>query len=229
MYNGRCINYNKYQKGKNMSKKIIAGALSVATAVSSFAVLGGAVFADSGWHQVTVRPEAELQFVGTVEANTTLNPSTTQEFIATPLALQVRANGTWKMQWQAVTGNLAAESTAAAGGTFLNTSGFTAADPDGTPDSGDEGVFAYGGSNANVTGAAGNTWSALVAVSNSAVLDWHALSPTASNIATGDVSPTGAPEEFQTVSVTYSATTDGSVTANETNYGTILYTLSPNV
>jgi len=204
-----------------MSKKIIAGALGVSMVVGSFAMLAVPAFAaTTAWHQVTVTPASELELSGATSANYTLRPSVTA-IDSNAAVIEVTANGAWKLQWMAVTGAYGTASTtgSGAGATYLGPTGF---------DTSTTGVYVYSGAN-SAASAGSNNWSAVVAgdaadiLNGDVTLAWTALTGAAfSNIVTGTA------VTASDVTITYSAGTDGTITADETNYGTIYYSLSTN-
>ncbi|MCL1839726.1 hypothetical protein FWF89_01850 [Candidatus Saccharibacteria bacterium] len=200
-----------------MSKKIIAGALGVATIVGSFAILAVPTFADPGdpapaWHQVTVTPDEELILGGT-GGNALLTPSLTTNDDWSASTLTVKSTEAWELEWQAVTGAVGAESTTGATGTTLGSTGFTT----GTSSTG----YEYRSTGVATAGTA-NTWSAALAVtggSGGSMAGSYALATTLSTIATGTAT------SGIVITPTYSASTDGTLGANEF-YGTIYYLLS---
>ncbi len=217
MYNKEHKSYkNKTKnkmKGKCMSKKIIAGALGVATVVGSFAVLGGSGFADTeGWHQVNVAPGTELILEGSVNADVAaLNPTITGIDTKAASALEIQSSVAWKLQYQAVTGEVGDADTDGAEGTNLGTAGFAAT-----------GGYAYAGAN-TVASAGSNNWGVQFAGGGTgATVAPAALSGAAlANVATG------VPTVSATVTATYTAGTDGSL-GQTAHYGTIYYSLTAN-
>ena len=193
-----------------MSKKIIAGALSVATVVSSFAVLGGMAFAADGWQQVTVTPLSDYVLGGLSNDTVLLEPSISSNDTGVAAALTIKATGAWTLDWQAVQGNLAAASKVAATGTNLGSTGFT-----------NTGGYAMVGS----LGAAGsaNAWTVSLAAATGATLTGTpALTTSLSEVASGAATTTA------TVTPTYGASTDGTL-GTSTYYGTIYYVLAASV
>ena len=193
-----------------MTKQIIAGALSVAIGVSSFALLVVPTFAaTTSWHQVTVTPGQELILGGNTSSNTTLSPTITTPASDAAGAMSVQSTVAWKIQWQAVQGPYTpTPGTTAAIGTNLGTAGFT-----------DTGGYAYAGSQTAAT--TGNTWGVVLAVANGASL---AATPTLDFAALSDAA-TGSSTVSATLTPTYSASTTGSL-GNTSYYGTIYYVLS---
>ena len=199
-----------------MSKRIIAGALSVATAVSAFAFLAVPAFAAANaesWHQVTVDPTAEFVLGGNVSSNTTLTPSISANDSAAAGGMSVKASEPWKLQWQAVTGEFGDKEDAAAPGTFLGTDGFAAS-----------GGYTYV-STGYVAGThlGTNSWGTSMAIAGTggALAGTPALTVALSNVATGTAT------SDTMVTPTYWATTAGDLGILE-HYGTIYYVLSSN-
>jgi len=210
VYNEKCINLIKTKRKESMSKKIIAGALSVATVVSSCAVLGGMTFAATdAWHQVTVTPGQELILGGSTSSTVPLSPSITSIDSGAPTALTVKATQPWKIEWQAVTGDLAAVSTTGALGVRLGTSGFT-----------DSGGYAYAGSQTTATAGA-DQWGAVLAASGGTLATTPTLTTSLSTAMTGTATSSA------TLTPTYSAGTSGAL-GMTSYYGTIYYVLSAN-
>ena len=192
-----------------MSKKIIAGALSVAVAVSAFAVLAMPAFAaTTGWHQVTVTPGQELILGGSVSSNTVLTPTITTNDSGAAGALTVQSTHPWQIQWQAVQGSYTpTPSATAATGTNLGVAGFTNA-----------GGYAYAGATAT-TGT--DSWGASIAATGGTVAGTYGLTTSLTTIVTGTATSNA------TVTPTYSAGTSGSL-GTATYYGTIYYSLVTN-
>jgi len=191
-----------------MTKQIIAGALSVAIGVSSFALLVVPTFAAStAWHQVTVTPDTELILGGSNSSNTVLGPTITSNDSEAAGALSVKSTVAWQVDWQAVTGAVGATSTSAAPGTNLGASGFAAS-----------AGYSYAGLTAGTAGA-GNTWGATIASSGGTVEVSYGLTVGLTTIVTGTATSSA------TITPTYSASTDGTL-GTSTYYGTIYYVLS---
>jgi len=202
------------RKNKNMSKKIIAGALSVATVVSSFAIFGGAAFAASNltaWHQVSVSPNEDLILGGTVSAEITLAPSI--EAIATnnTRTMSVKSTEPWILEWMAVTGEYDDEDVVAAPGTRLGTTGFANA-----------GGYAYAGQQTAAT-IGNNQWGAVIGVTGTNVTLVGDGGPTL-GLALSEVA-SGTSTVDAVITPTYSAATTGSLGTTK-YYGTIYYKLS---
>jgi len=194
-----------------MTKQIIAGALSVAIGVSSFALLVVPTFAaTTAWHQVTVTPDQELILGGSNSAEITLTPTITTPDSEAAGALSVKSTSPWKIQWQAVTGEYTDAATAAAPGTNLGVAGFAAS-----------GGYAYAGS--QTAASTGDTWGVVLAVGGTggSLATTPTLGIALSNAATGTATSNA------TLTPTYSASTTGALGTTE-YYGTIYYVLSTN-
>jgi len=201
-----------------MSKKIIAGALSVATAVSAFAVLAVPAFAavtpTPGWQEVRVAPEDELVLGGAKNNQLTMQPSLLVNGSNTTGGLTIQSTGNWSLQWVAVGGAYGAANTTpvGAGATTLGTSGFTT----GTSATG----YAYNGLTAATAGSA-NTWGVSWDDASANVLEsTYALTGDAlSALASGGGGAV-------TLTPTYSSSMDGNL-GTDPFFGTIYFLLSP--
>jgi hypothetical protein len=197
-----------------MSKKIIAGALGVATVVGSFAILAVPTFAaTTAWHQVTVSPGTELILGGDTSTEITLAPTITSVDSDAAGAMTVKSTQPWKVQWQAVTGEYGDAETTAAAGTNLGTTGFAGS-----------GGYAYAGSQ-TAASIGVNEWGAVLAVGGSGGSLTTTPTPTLTTSLSDAV--TGTATSSATVTATYSAGTSGSLGTTE-YYGTIYYVLSAN-
>ena len=195
-----------------MSKKMIAGALGVATVVGSLAILVVPTFADTtGWHQVTVTPGQELVLGGTTSTEITLAPTISEVKSQAAGAMSVKSTQDWKVQWQAVTGEFGDTETTAAPGVNLGTAGFAAS-----------GGYAYAGSQTAAT-AGTDEWGAVISQTGGTLASSPAptLGIALSNIVTGTATSSA------TVTATYSAGTSGALGTTK-HYGTIYYVLSAN-
>ncbi|MCL1839727.1 hypothetical protein FWF89_01855 [Candidatus Saccharibacteria bacterium] len=192
------------------------GGVSKAATVSvlgAAVIIGGAVwmapvFADAyDDHEVNLVAEDEIILGGTVNTNVTLNP-TISAIDSKSAAMSIKSTVTWKLQWQAVTGNLGATSIVGAGGTNLGTSGFTGG-----------GGYTYAGP--QTTASAGDQWGAVLAASGGSLAPTPTLTTSLSTVAMG------SPTVVATVTPTYSASTSGAL-GMTSYYGTIYYVLSNN-
>jgi len=164
---------------------------------------------DHGDHDVNVTAADEIILGGSVSENVTLRPTMTSNDAKAAGALSIKSTVNWKLQWQAVTGNLGAESLTPAGGTNLGTSGFTSS-----------GGYAYAGS--QTTASTGDQWGVVLAAIGGSLAATPTLTPSLSTIATGN------PTLVASVTPTYSVSTSGAL-GTMSYYGTIYYVLSSNV
>jgi hypothetical protein len=213
--------YYKYKERKMSTlSRILTGAASGVAVLGVVAASAVPAFADvdntTAWHEVNVTTTQELVFTGSQSGQTVLDPSATGGADSEPAGpLAVRANVAWKVQWLAVSGALATESTtpAGAGNTFLTTTGFGATAANAS--------LSYLGTNAVAAGP--NVWSAqLVTTGDNQTLAFTALP--------GDTAATiwsGTATQDASLTPTYSADIDATLT-NATYYGTIYYKLSTN-
>jgi len=191
-----------------MSKKIIAGALGVAMAVGSFAVLAVPAFgAFEGWQQVTVTPDTELVLGGSYAPNTVLGPTISANDSEPAGNMTIKSTVAWQLDWQAVTGAVGTASDTGAPGTNLGSTGFANA-----------GGYTYNGATAATAGS-GNTWGASIASSGGTVEVSYGLTTGLTTIVKG------AATSSATVTPTYAASTDGTL-STATYYGTIYYVLA---
>jgi hypothetical protein len=193
--------------------RILTGATAGVAVLGIAAITAAPTFAAVGdveaWHKVLVTAAQELELSGSTSTTVTLSPTPSGSAVsAVAGALNVDANINWKLQWQAVTGDLAAASTTGAAGTNLGATGFAAT-----------GGYSYAG--ANTAATTGNTWGAVFTNGGTETVSGTpaALSATLSTVYTG------VPTNSNTVTATYSAHTDGTVAAGS-YYGVIYYVLS---
>lgn len=210
-----------------MSKRIIAGALSVATAVSAFAVLAVPAFAANdpmpGWQKVMVQATDELILGGADNEQVMLRPEITQNATNGTKGMTVDSTEDWELEWQAVTGDIAwtttvdpddtpASSTTGAAGTYLTKTGF-----------GTAGYEYVGLHTAIGADGSGNKWG--VSVATSGVLG-DPLDSNSYGLTTALTLLASGTAGHSTVTPTYAASTDGQL-GEGTFFGVIYFLLSP--